>query len=564
MNHSHAPQKRAADHSAPNTFVPVFLAIFGSMVVVVVGIIALNLTQGKLDAANDNRFLSMTLAEELRRSSDDLTRYARLYVNTGKAEFEERYWKIAAIRDGKLPRPDNYNRIYWNFIDVNHQPAATKQRTIALLDMMKEAGFSESELALLAEAKANSDHLIQLETRAMNAVKGIFPDGAGKYTVKGDPDFQLARQLMNSPQYFDEKYLIMRPINDFFGELDRRTAATVAAARQQSHFVLYVLFAIFIASAFVTLFFTYRLQQLVISKSAELQQSENKFRALYESSRDAIMILTLEEGFLGGNPATVALFGCRDEAEFTNMSPAKLSPEFQPDGRRSDEKAAEMMQTAMQTGSHFFEWMHKRVDGTEFPAEVLLTCMQIGGKAMLQATVRDISERKKAEAGLRLSEQRFRDVSEAAGEYLWEIDTDMVYTYVSHRSAEVKGFSPAEMLGHTPLEFMPEEDVEPVKRIVDTAIANKAPFHLQHRDITKSGDVLWEEVNGVPFYDDDGKVIGLRGAGLSITERMAGKGRLRKRVEELERYQAATIQREFRIKELRDEIAALKAGQGKS
>lgn len=120
---------------------------------------------------------------------------------------------------------------------------------------------------------------------------------------------------------------------------------------------------------------------------------------------------------------------------------------------------------------------------------------------------------------LAASEQRFHDVSDAAGEYLWEIDMNMVYTYVSNRSVDVKGYSPEELLGHTPLEFMPEEDIGPVGEIVNRAIANKAPFNLQHRDITKSGAVLWEEVNGVPFYDENGTVIGLRGAGLNITER---------------------------------------------
>ena len=120
---------------------------------------------------------------------------------------------------------------------------------------------------------------------------------------------------------------------------------------------------------------------------------------------------------------------------------------------------------------------------------------------------------------LAASEQRFHDVSDAAGEYLWEVDTDMVYTYVSNRSVEVKGYSPEELLGHTPMEFMPEEDIAPVGEIVSRAIANKAPFNLQHRDITKSGAVLWEEVNGVPFYDAGGTVIGLRGAGMNITGR---------------------------------------------
>ena len=132
----------------------------------------------------------------------------------------------------------------------------------------------------------------------------------------------------------------------------------------------------------------------------------------------------------------------------------------------------------------------------------------------------DITKRKQAEDALRYSEQRFRDILEAAGEYVWEIDANMVYTYVSNRSIDVKGYTPDELLGHTPMEFMPEEEIQSVGEIVNRAIADKAPFTLQHSDITKSGETLWEEVNGTPFYDSSGNMIGLRGTGLNITKRM--------------------------------------------
>ncbi len=131
----------------------------------------------------------------------------------------------------------------------------------------------------------------------------------------------------------------------------------------------------------------------------------------------------------------------------------------------------------------------------------------------------DISERKEAEEKLRYSEQRFHDVSDAAGEYLWELDANMIYTYVSARSVDVKGYTPEELIGRSPVEFMPEEDIENVGNIINRAIASRGPFKLQHRDITKSGAVVWEEVNGVPIYDKSGEIIGLRGTGLNISER---------------------------------------------
>jgi PAS domain S-box-containing protein len=109
------------------------------------------------------------------------------------------------------------------------------------------------------------------------------------------------------------------------------------------------------------------------------------------------MLLTPQEGFFSGNPATVALFGCRDEGEFTSYTPADLSPEYQPDGTPSSAKAQQMMAIALQEGSHFFEWTHRRADGTEFSATVLLTRVELEGKVVLQATVRDVTQQKRAD-----------------------------------------------------------------------------------------------------------------------------------------------------------------------
>jgi len=168
---------------------------------------------------------------------------------------------------------------------------------------------------------------------------------------------------------------------------------------------------------------------------------------------------------------------------------------------------------------HAVDEVFWKKDGSSIPVEYWSRPIERDGIIIgAIATFIDISERKEAEDKLRYSEQRFRDVSEAAGEYLWELDTNMVYTYVSPRSIDIKGYTPAELLGHTPMEFMHQDDLQVVEEIVKHAIGNK-PFKLEHRNITKSGAVVWEEVSGVPFCNKNGDVIGLRGTGLSITDR---------------------------------------------
>lgn len=131
----------------------------------------------------------------------------------------------------------------------------------------------------------------------------------------------------------------------------------------------------------------------------ELHLSEKKYRTLFESSRDAIMVLG-HQGFVDCNEATCTLFGCAGKEEFIGRLPSELSPLTQQDGVDSFIAAIHHMEIAHTTGSHFFEWLHKKMDGTVFPAEVLLSRYNFSGEVMLQAVVRDITARKQAEAKL--------------------------------------------------------------------------------------------------------------------------------------------------------------------
>lgn len=135
-----------------------------------------------------------------------------------------------------------------------------------------------------------------------------------------------------------------------------------------------------------------------------LQDSEKKFRTLYESTTDAVMLLD-EIGFLDCNPATLKLFGCNTESEFCGKHPSEFSPQIQPNGQDSISLSQERINAALTAGSCRFDWIHCRLDGSEFPAEVLLTCMDIGGKIGLQAVVRDITDRVEAEEALKHANQ---------------------------------------------------------------------------------------------------------------------------------------------------------------
>jgi len=138
---------------------------------------------------------------------------------------------------------------------------------------------------------------------------------------------------------------------------------------------------------------------------------------------------------------------------------------------------------------------------------------------------------------LREVEGRLRDVSEAAGEYIWEVDSEGHYTYLSDRVCDVLGYPLEKLIGHHPLSFVPAEDVESVRGVSESLVREKKSFRdLEHRVIRGDGKIIWLSVNGVPVSNMLGQVTGYRGAGLDITARKHAEQEL---IREKETAQAA-------------------------
>ena len=132
---------------------------------------------------------------------------------------------------------------------------------------------------------------------------------------------------------------------------------------------------------------------------------QDKFKVLFDRSSDPHIIFDAT-GITDCNEAMIRLLGAPDKGCVLSLHPAVLSPEFQPDGRRSVEKSAEMDRIARERGHHRFEWVHRRLDGKEVPVEVALNAVELDGGPAMVVVWHDLSERKRAENELlRLGQQ---------------------------------------------------------------------------------------------------------------------------------------------------------------
>lgn len=153
-------------------------------------------------SAQKKAYESYKIANELKDSADDLTKYARAFVATGDPRYEEAYWQVLDIRNGKAVRPDG--------------------RKIPLNVLMKKLGFTNDELEILDESQANSDKLVKKEVMAMNAIKGIYGVNISKLIKPNESKRDFAIRIINDELYNQDKANIMNPINNVIQLVDKR------------------------------------------------------------------------------------------------------------------------------------------------------------------------------------------------------------------------------------------------------------------------------------------------------------------------------------------------------
>ena len=183
----------------------------------------------RIDAANDVRLRSTYLANELRQSSDELTRMARSYAATGQQEYKQHFEQILAVRDGRQPRSAKHPDIYWDLMPSHADAGGAPGHAVALRELIRRAGFTEQEIAVLEQARQRSDALTATELAAIRMVEAAGEGAPGSAAARAQ-----AVATLHAPAYHGAKAGIMERIRAFAVMTDARTLSAVRMSEQRA------------------------------------------------------------------------------------------------------------------------------------------------------------------------------------------------------------------------------------------------------------------------------------------------------------------------------------------
>ncbi len=559
-------------------------AITFTLFLLVIGIVVLRALyiQKDLIRSENHRLQSLLLAIQLFQSSEDLTRLARSYVTTGNPVYEKRYFQVLDIRNGKAPRPVRYTPTYWHLAGIGKGPSIAMGKAVSLQELIRREGITAQEFALLRTSQANSDRLVNTEKKAFAALKGLYEDGLGGYTLRGRPDRNYAMTLLFGDAYFNEKAEIMAPIQQFMDILDKRTKAEL----DENDFRLRLFISLALACIVVALLgvmfiiilafrrilrpierFREQVAQIALGNysarcdaistdemgelcrhfnsmaesletdilkreemEGKLRESEQRFRSLVETTSDWVWEIDQNHTYTYCSPKIWDLLGYRPD-EMIGTKPFNYMPP-----EEADRIMAEFLDVAKDYKPlSALENINLHKDGRQVILETsgVPVFDRAGIFSGYRGIDRDITERKRAEEALKRSEARVRLLLDSTGEAIYGIDLRGDCTFANPSCARILGYpGPESLLGKNMHQLihhsfpdgrpLPAEDCRIYK-----AFREGQGMHVDDEFLWRAdGSGFPAEYWSYPQVDGD-KIIGAVVAFNDITERKQSEEKIR-------------------------------------
>jgi len=521
-----------------------------------------------------DRHAMLTYSNLLKQNSDDLSKYARLYVVTTEEKYKKIYHNILDIRSGYKNRPLNYNIAYWDLLEPTRSTRHPLENKKALDDIIKGLSFDEFEYKKLKEAETNANRLINLETESFNALLGLYKDKKGNYSLYGEKNQQKAIQLLHSLEYLKAKERVMLPIDEFLTHLENRTIFQITTLKDTIDFNTQVLVYIIILFLIVSILFFYLMLRKILYPISHLTNELHTFKNSRDSQNEDKIFYDDEIGYM-----TQEFYNMRDnineditirsanekrikeylslvdlniitsstnlEGKITSVSEAfcyisgytkdELLGHNHSMVKHSDmpkETYQDLWATITKDKTWRGEIKNRTKDGGFYWVEATIypTFNEKNKKVGYTAIRVDITNKKLVDALLeesKLSEKRIQDYVNLVDKNIITSSTDIngKITYVSEAFSRISGYAPNELIGksHSMVKHS-DMNSEIYDDLWGTITLNRT-WHGEIKNKAKNGAFYWVDATIYPTFDMNGEKIGYTAIRIDITNK--------KKIEEL-------------------------------
>ncbi|MBD3197227.1 MAG: PAS domain S-box protein [Candidatus Lokiarchaeota archaeon] len=266
---------------------------------------------------------------------------------------------------------------------------------------------------------------------------------------------------------------------------------------------------------------------------SKLEQTENRYKELFEGSRDGFVMVDINSKIIDANPAYCEMLGYNLE-ELKNIDNFyQITPKNWHDWEREEIWEDRLLKKGY-SGIYQKEYIHK--DGTVFPVELQAYTVfdDKNNISYMWGIARDIADRKLSEEKLKTSERKYRLLAENITDVIWVMNMNLEFTYLSPSVEELRGFSLQENMDQSISDLFTFESAEKVydiikeklnpKKLEDPEYEPRATFEAEH--ICKDGSTIWVEIKASLLRDENGAATGIIGVTRNVNERKKMEKRL--------------------------------------